>query len=396
MYELQHFLEKVISIVQKDRIERAERRKRGELFNIFSILNLRTYEVRTHSAFIAELLNPHGSHGLGDKFLKAFISAMPETNDWEFDTAHASVTVEDRSAGTINELQTEGGRIDIVIRSDDKIIMIENKIYANDQYKQLVRYDSYGKQFSRSALFYLTLDGSEASDISCKNNNGKKIPYIPIGYNHEISEWLNRCLQIAAQYPLVRETIVQYINLIKELTNQMDNIENKNLLLEIMTHNIEATSAIYNIPQSEYMTYLLNKYLLPQLASIAKKLGLEFGYSDNLFNACKESGFYFYKAEWISGAIMFWTETTNWRNFFCGISNRTAGKLDIASQQKLDCMNNAPTDYWPYGWTKLTDKYKNWTAAIMPDIVNGQFACYIEQTIMTILQEIDSKSIKIG
>jgi len=42
----------------------------GENFNIFKVLGLTSNEVRTHSAFIAELLNPDGSHGLRDIFIK--------------------------------------------------------------------------------------------------------------------------------------------------------------------------------------------------------------------------------------------------------------------------------------------------------------------------------------
>lgn len=34
----------------------------GENFNVFKILKLESSEVRMHSAFIAELLNPKGSH----------------------------------------------------------------------------------------------------------------------------------------------------------------------------------------------------------------------------------------------------------------------------------------------------------------------------------------------
>ena len=44
----------------------------GENFNIFDVLKLSTSEVRTHSAFLAELLNPEGSHGQGDIFLRLF------------------------------------------------------------------------------------------------------------------------------------------------------------------------------------------------------------------------------------------------------------------------------------------------------------------------------------
>ena len=44
----------------------------GENFNVFEILGLNTCEVRTHSAFIAELLDPSGVHGQGDTFLRLF------------------------------------------------------------------------------------------------------------------------------------------------------------------------------------------------------------------------------------------------------------------------------------------------------------------------------------
>ncbi len=48
-------------------------RLNGENFNLFDILDRRTEEVKTHSAMIAELLIPKGSHGLGDEFLKLFL-----------------------------------------------------------------------------------------------------------------------------------------------------------------------------------------------------------------------------------------------------------------------------------------------------------------------------------
>jgi hypothetical protein len=41
-------------------------------FNLFHLLGVSTAEVRTHSAMLAELLNPHGSHAQGILFLKQF------------------------------------------------------------------------------------------------------------------------------------------------------------------------------------------------------------------------------------------------------------------------------------------------------------------------------------
>jgi hypothetical protein len=44
----------------------------GGNFNIFSVLRMESDEVRTHSRFIAELLNPKGVHGFKDEFLNLF------------------------------------------------------------------------------------------------------------------------------------------------------------------------------------------------------------------------------------------------------------------------------------------------------------------------------------
>jgi hypothetical protein len=64
---------------------------RGERFNIFSILQVDHYEVRTHSPFLAELLNPRGSHGQGAVFLKHFLDILAITN---FDGESARVATE--------------------------------------------------------------------------------------------------------------------------------------------------------------------------------------------------------------------------------------------------------------------------------------------------------------
>lgn len=47
-------------------------KNKGELFNTFSILKMETAENKTHSNFIAELLNPKGSHLKGSIFLERF------------------------------------------------------------------------------------------------------------------------------------------------------------------------------------------------------------------------------------------------------------------------------------------------------------------------------------
>lgn len=72
MEGLSNLLNKVSEVIREERMQKKERQKRGEYFNIFSVLRLETKEVRLHSAFLAELLNPEDSHGLGKQFLELF------------------------------------------------------------------------------------------------------------------------------------------------------------------------------------------------------------------------------------------------------------------------------------------------------------------------------------
>lgn len=51
-------------------------RVKGESFNLFSILKMESKENSTHSAFLGELLNPKGSHLLGDVFLRLFLKEI--------------------------------------------------------------------------------------------------------------------------------------------------------------------------------------------------------------------------------------------------------------------------------------------------------------------------------
>ena len=63
MTNIEMLLGEISKIVVKERTQQKEKRKRGENFNVFSVLGLSTSEVRLHSSFLAELLS----------FLKRFL-----------------------------------------------------------------------------------------------------------------------------------------------------------------------------------------------------------------------------------------------------------------------------------------------------------------------------------
>ncbi|AUC81799.1 PD-(D/E)XK nuclease family protein [Lacinutrix sp. Bg11-31] len=188
----------------------------GNAFNVFDVINVTTNEVRLHSKFVAELLNPKGSHGQNDVFLQLFVNQF----NIQIDTASVTVEVE-KYIG--KKTDTEGGYIDIYI-SDNKnrSITIENKIYAIDQENQLLRYYN----FKKDNILYLTLFGDEPSKNSYQFEDQKleiDKDFKLTSYKNDIEAWLINCRKEAVELPLLREGITHYINLIKILTGQSAN-----------------------------------------------------------------------------------------------------------------------------------------------------------------------------
>lgn len=218
--EIKNIFDRVSSIRSKyDEIEEIT----GSKFNIFKILKVSKEETRTHSAFLAEMLNPKGSHGMGTIFLKLFLQKIGLQEKYDFDNGNIDdISVKkEKFIGYINKDYTEGGYIDIFIKINDYAIIIENKIYASDQKNQLLRYYNYkNKKFTKGfKILYLTLFGKEASEYSCNNKITSK-DYISISYKEFIIEWLHQCKKEVTSKPILRETISQYINLTKQLTAQ--------------------------------------------------------------------------------------------------------------------------------------------------------------------------------
>ena len=213
----------------------------GENFNVFRILKLESSEVRMHSAFIAELLNPNGSHGQKDNFLILFVKQFCFKGN-QIDTASCRVKVEDY-IGPMNEGKTEGGRIDITIKDKhENFIIIENKIYAGDQEHQLAR---YFKHANTADIIYLTLEGSSPSEKS----RGTLVDgenYKCYSYKNHLLDWLELCRKEVAVFPIVREAITHYINLIKHLTNQTQNQNMQEELSDLLKLNLEASFTIAN------------------------------------------------------------------------------------------------------------------------------------------------------
>ena len=169
-----------------------------EPFNLFSVLRSEHDEVNLHSRFLAALLDHRQSPGQSRENLADFLQRLEISG---FDHDGASV---DR----------EWNNIDLLIRDQASMqaVIIENKIWAADQPRQLARYAEQMREYDRHVL-YLTPDGREASEDSAGG-----IAYRCISYKSDLVRWLKGCQKRAYDEPELRESVAQYVRLMRMLT----------------------------------------------------------------------------------------------------------------------------------------------------------------------------------
>lgn len=366
----------------------------GENFNVFKILNLSTNEVRTHSAFLGELLNSKGSHDLGNIFLKIFLATIIQhaTNEdfilrlEKFDIESYTLIIEE-FIGTIDETGTSGGRIDMTIKDNKQhAIILENKIYAQDQKNQLIRYKN---QYKNAPILYLTLNGDAPSVYSCGELKENK-DFICLSYKFHIIEWLELCKKEAVNNPIVRETLTQYIYLIKSLTHQtMNEQAEKEIVSRIMSSRetisaaFEISKNIENVKQS-IIDYFINKLEI--------ELGDKwiFKYPDDNFGK-PEQELAIYRENW-DHAIILVFDKKDYSDFQIGIYRRDDEKEtnEILKNQvrlrlsDLHLGNQLNYDNWV--WLSFFDKWQltSWEGKYSGEIGMADIIISIENALQGI------------
>lgn len=226
------YLLRDINIVRK-KIE--ERAKDEEKFNIFTILRKESDEVYLHSRFLSALLDPNGPHRLGTFILDSLLHIVGSKFKYNENTLKVYPN---------NKKRSEYKKIDIcfIDRATRQAVIIENKIRHIDTnhedkgqlenyYEKLIEEDKIPKD--RIEVYYLTLDGHEPSEDSV--NLSGKFPELKkkvkcISYSVEILYWLREVAKESYDWPALRETIIQYTKLIKEMTgNNLNEIEIKEI-----------------------------------------------------------------------------------------------------------------------------------------------------------------------
>lgn len=215
--------------------------------NIFQVLRISRAEIR-HSNFLAWLLDPNGTHGLGKLFLvKSLRDIATSEQAKEIDV----LEIEDLNFNFV-EIRREWKNIDLLLIVDNLVICIENKIDSQDHSEQLARYrEIINESFkSHSKVFvYLTPTGEEPK-TEIERNFYAKYSY------EEIIEQAERLLQIHGNSlnQSVYHYISDYITILKrelmkndELNELADKIykSHRELLDFIFENKADIASELY-------------------------------------------------------------------------------------------------------------------------------------------------------
>ena len=426
---------KHVSFIQDKHDEFA--RITGEKFNIFSIMNMETDEVKTHSAIIAELLNPAGSHGQGSVFLDLFIEHLknkfntPSNQHIKLDSFGKLVNerISERTISPKNNwADVTGGRIDIILEDEKQICIIETKINAEDQDYQLIRYHNYAKNRSKNRvkrfyIFYLTKEESVLSNEKPYSQNNyleEKKPlnpqieghnfhyekkteyklhkesnegnphihqclYYPISFKKDIKEWIEKCLEKTVSLPIIRETLLQYLNLINKITNQSTNNKMSKEIVESMKTNIissfEISRNIEALKSELYYEFIEN------LKVYATKN--EMTCNEDSKNKSSKFGIYFKPKSWEDNHLQICVifDSKNYMGLYVGISYlpalNTADNIKVRTKFKENGFKE--NDWWIWKYTENKDWADN--AETWKSVATGQESKeYLE--VINIINEI--------
>ena len=392
--QLQSFLDQISAIIEEEKKRKRLKYDKGETFNVFEVLKLQRDEVRLHSSLIVALLDPKGSHGLKTKPLESFLRVMDAEgilNDL------ATVKVEkEMYIGQISKDGNEGGRMDIVLMDKHKnAVVIENKIDANDQPKQLLRYDNYCKKhFKQYRLYYLTKWGVAPSDDSC---GGRDFDYWTASYNEDILSWLDDCIEISGTVRPVNETLKQYRSNLLEILNIMSQYSENELLSVVMAdENIEATLAI--LDKQVIIGKQIRFVFLQKLIALAKKYGFE-GDKDEAEKLADLKRYSYIRLQSPSRSkhyAIFIGNDTHADGFYYSIQATTARKVSAIAIKQLEQQwglydhRRKRVDY-PYGWEYFWSESGNkdsggWWRWDAPETLramhDGRFLSFIEKEII--------------
>lgn len=210
--------------------------------NLFSILNVENKEVAAHSAFLYFVFKPFVDDG-GEYDclnLRILLSKILHRDINGINTANIR-----------REVRTDFGRLDFLIEYDNKLAVIELKIWAKEQPCQIERYKKYlAENMSADGegnVFFLTPDKREATTGFAKN----------ITLKEDIKSVLLEITERRRDKTKYCRIIEQYISLIDKITG--GNGEERDMQIFRSAEDLSAVSCLI-AERKKVLTELLGQF----------------------------------------------------------------------------------------------------------------------------------------
>lgn len=213
---MQKIIDKVSEILEE---YQGDRDKRGLDYNIFTLMDIERDEVTTHEHMIYTILNDRRNLNLREEIVESFLINMGLSKSF----SNEKWDVE-RQYYTENN-----GIMDLFFRTSGhskKCVVVELKVDAVDQPKQLKRYEEYvlenfykGNSNRNHRIIYLTLDGRNPSGQSCEDMQYPK-KLLRNSFGENLLPWLESCVEKCKEYDVDSSYIQQYKILVTKLTEE--------------------------------------------------------------------------------------------------------------------------------------------------------------------------------
>ena len=253
-------------------------------YNLLSIIEKDRDEAHIHSKVIYSLLSQNWGKIDKETFLTLFLKEIGIEDEiiynekWEV------------SREKEYQLDEKKARPDFVIESQHYIYIVEMKIDADDQPEQLKNYKKIAegekkrKNKKEYKLFYLTLDGHNASKKSTGEEENleenQKVEYINISFTEEILNWLGKCLDLVKGKENKSACINQYIATVNEILGK-EKVKIKDNILK-SSEDIKTAITIYK-KLNENLQKVLESFF-EELNKKLEDIGSKVIYNKNYIN----------------------------------------------------------------------------------------------------------------
>jgi len=223
-HEYNRLIEDVQEFVET---KRAHDRLRPPKFNVFNALGC-AHKEDAHTSLLKYFLDPYADHDQGIVFLRSFLELVQEAVHRQ--RKHLIITLPEDPAGWICRkevtLPNSFGRVDILVRTNKFIAVIENKLLAGDGDGQLARYWEFLQSVpnipnASKVVIYLTPEGRGATEWSLRNDPSLNDHLIFLSYKTDLSGMFRKIainFQAKESAVSVTEILWQYATLIGTLT----------------------------------------------------------------------------------------------------------------------------------------------------------------------------------